>query len=663
MKSWDELNLEFLSGCIDQIRLRMEATIANKGIQPTGQWSPWPSPPDPNFEPRIVQLVNRLNMTPFGRDLLLLCVGMELDSRLPHLCAEIQESKELNYPNLSLALRIFPEAHWDALSSNAPLRSHRIINVETRGLMTQSRLTVDERIWQHLIGIDQIDRRLRRITERIPGADDLVQSHQRIASEVTAGLQASRGDKVPIIQLTGASASDQISLAGAVSGLMGLPLYRMAAFHLPPPGEQLDELTHLLEREFVLDGVVFLLDSHVDNVNKENHEQSLARILSQVPGLLIFANRSRVSTGNRQTLLFDVPAPTPAEQQSLWSCALEQWNPQLVPEEQGWVEETAKMLTDHFVLDTAQLNSASEQAQGGVATLDSHPPTPSEATDSLWDACRAQVRPGIEHIAERLTEPAQWSDLVLPAPQLHILHEVENHVRHRQTVHGDWGFGGKTGRGRGTTVMFSGPSGTGKTLAAEALATRLRLDLFRVDLGATVSKYIGETEKNLGKIFDAADCGGVALLFDEADALFGKRSEVKDARDRYANIEVSFLLQRLESFAGLVILTTNLRESLDQAFLRRLRFVVEFPFPNDQQREEIWRRALSTGAPLADLEYSKLARLSISGGTIRNIVLNAAFRAAAEDAPIAMQHLRDAAKLEYAKAQHILTAQDVGDWA
>jgi hypothetical protein len=663
MKSWDELNLEFLSECIDRIRLRMEEVIGTNGTQSNEPWSAWPEDLDRTHEPRIVQLVERLNLTSFGRNLLLLCVGMELDSRLPHLCAEIQESKELNYPSLSLALRLFPHAHWDALSSNAPLRCYRIINVASGELMTQSRLSVDERIWQHLLGIDQIDHRLRRITERIPSVDDLVQSHQRIASEVTAGLQASRSDQVPIIQLTGASASDQMNLAGAVSQSMGLPLYRMAAFHLPPPGEQLDDLTHLMEREFVLDGTVFLFDSHVDKGNKQEHEQSLARVLNQVPGLLIFANRSRASTGNRKTLLFDVPAPTATEQQALWSRALNLWAPQFIPAEKDWIEQTGKMLTDHFVLDLAQLDSASEQAQGSIATMDAHPPEPKTASYALWDACRSQVRPAIEHIAERLTESAEWSDLVLPLPQLQVLHEVEHHVSHRQTVHGDWGFGGKTGRGRGTTVMFSGPSGTGKTLAAEALATRLRLDLFRVDLGATVSKYIGETEKNLGKIFDAADCGGVALLFDEADALFGKRSEVKDARDRYANIEVSFLLQRLESFAGLVILTTNLRESLDQAFLRRLRFVVEFPFPNDKQREEIWKRALATGAPLGELDYAKMARLSISGGTIRNIVLNAAFCAAAADAPIEMHHLRDAVKLEYAKAQHILTAQDVGDWA
>jgi len=663
MSSWDEYNLSFLSKCIDRTRLRMEALAADERLPDEPDRTPWPEPPNRDLEPRIVRLAERLNLTEFALDLLVLCTGMELDSRIPHLCAQLQKSDELGYPTLSLALRLFPNAHWDALSANSPLRSNRIINIDDRGLVTQARLSVDERIWQHLLGIDHIDHRLRRITESVPFPTHLVESHRSIVAQATHGIQASTSSIIPIIQLTGPSSSDQTRLSGAIGAGFGLPLFRLPVFHLPEPGEQLEELTHLMEREFVLDGTVFIIDGHVDKSEHEPHGRSVARLLSQVPGPLIFINRSRLSTGSRSTLLFDVPPPTPQEQLQQWTEILSAWNPSLIPEDPTWMEATARLLTGTFVLDAAQLASASDQAQGTTAANGVHPPEPKAATEALWNACRSQVRPRIETIAERLLEPADWDDLVLPPRQLATLREIENHVVHRQTVHEDWGFGGKTGRGRGTTVMFAGPSGTGKTLAAEALATRLHLDLFRVDLGATVSKYIGETEKNLGRIFDAADCGGVALLFDEADALFGKRSEVKDARDRYANIEVSFLLQRLESFSGLVILTTNLRESLDQAFIRRLRFIVEFPFPEALQRQDIWRRALACGAPLGDLDYAKLARLSVSGGTIRNIATNAAFRAAAEGSAIGMSHLRDAAKLEYGKAQHILTAQDVGDWA
>src|SRR5262249_40921451 len=201
---------------------------------------------------------------------------------------------------------------------------------------------------------------------------------------------------------------------------------------------------------------------------------------------------------------------------------------------------------------------------------------------------------------------------------------------YRTLVYDDWGFADQGTRGLGVTALFAGESGTGKTLAAEIIAGELGLDLYRIDLAATVSKYIGETEKNLRRLFDAAEASGAVLLFDEADALFGRRSEVRDAHDRYANLEVAYLLQRTESYRGLAILTTNLRSNVDRAFLRRLRFVVQFPFPEAAQRAEIWRRTLPPAAPLDGIDPERLAQLAASGGLIRAVALSAAF-AAAED--------------------------------
>ena len=198
----------------------------------------------------------------------------------------------------------------------------------------------------------------------------------------------------------------------------------------------------------------------------------------------------------------------------------------------------------------------------------------------MWDACRLQARPRLQDLAQRILSNATWADIVLPAPQMGILQTIAQHLRQRARVYDDWGFAEQSNRGLGLSALFAGPSGTGKTLAAEILANELRLDLFRIDLSAVVSKYIGETEKNLRRVFDAAEEGGAVLLFDEADALFGKRSEVKDSHDRYANVEISYLLQRMEAYRGLAILTTNMKEALDPAFLRRLRFVVQFPFPD-----------------------------------------------------------------------------------
>src|SRR5262249_1072819 len=242
------------------------------------------------------------------------------------------------------------------------------------------------------------------------------------------------------------------------------------------------------------------------------------------------------------------------------------------------------------------------------------------------------------------------------------LHRIAAHVRHRAKVYEDWGFAARSSRGPGISALFAGPSGTGKTMAAEVLAGELRLDLYRIDLSSVVSKYIGETEKNLRRVFDAAEQSGAILLFDEADALFGKRSEVKDSHDRYANIEVSYLLQRMEAYRGLAILTTNLRNALDPAFVRRIRFVIQFPFPDAVQRAEIWRRIFPAATPTDGLDHARLAKLNVPGGNIRNIAMNAAFLAADRGEPVRMTHLADAARIEYGNLERPLTEAEIRDW-
>jgi SpoVK/Ycf46/Vps4 family AAA+-type ATPase len=281
----------------------------------------------------------------------------------------------------------------------------------------------------------------------------------------------------------------------------------------------------------------------------------------------------------------------------------------------------------------------------------------------LWDLCRERSRPRLEHLAERLPATTGWEDLVLPQQPKQTLREIAGHARMRHRVYGSWGFAEKSRRGLGISVLFAGPSGTGKTMAAEALAELLRLDLYRVDLSRVVSKYIGETERNLGHIFDEAEsAGGVVLLFDEADALFGKRTEVRDSHDRYANLEVSYLLQRMEAFEGLAILTTNLKSSLDPAFLRRIRFVATFPFPDADARARIWRGAFPSSTPTEGLAFDKLARLSMAGGNIRNIALNAAFAAAETGGPVAMSHVLTATRTEYAKLERSLSDAEIRGW-
>jgi SpoVK/Ycf46/Vps4 family AAA+-type ATPase len=340
-----------------------------------------------------------------------------------------------------------------------------------------------------------------------------------------------------------------------------------------------------------------------------------------------------------------VDKPSAAEQKRLWERALNS--------SAAHLNGALDALSEQFRLSAKTIHRTS-----GLTGADGASAEP----DYLWNICRSLARPKLEDLAQRIVPCAGWEDLVLPELQIRTLRQLASQVRHRMKVYETWGFSAKGRRGLGVSALFAGESGTGKTMAAEALARELELDLYRIDLSAVVSKYIGETQKNLKQVFDAAEEGGVLLLFDEADALFGKRSEVRDSHDRYANIEVSYLLQRMEAYQGLAILTTNLKSALDKGFQRRLRFTVNFPFPDAAQREAIWRRIFPVETPTQDLNYAKLAQLNMAGGNIRNIALNAAFLAAESKTPVHMNHLLPAARLEAQKIERPLSEAEIRGW-
>ncbi len=345
-----------------------------------------------------------------------------------------------------------------------------------------------------------------------------------------------------------------------------------------------------------------------------------------------------------------VPSPSAAERRQVWADSI-------------GIPAAARMngaldaVADQFSLDTPAIRSAG--AALGLIGADAGGDALGRAA---WRIGRAHARRSMEQLARRIEPRADWDSLVLPEAQTSTLRQIASHVRQRVTVHERWGFAGKYSRGLGLTALFAGASGTGKTMAAEVLAHTLDLDLFQIDLAGLVSKYIGETEKNLRRVFDAAEDSGAILLFDEADALFGKRSEVKDSHDRYANLEVSYLLQRMEAYRGLAILTTNMRHAIDTAFLRRIRFVVEFPFPDVAERARIWKGVFPEDTPTASLDVSRLARLGIAGGIIRNIAMHAAFLAADAAEPVRMSHLLAAARTEYAKLEKPLGRIETEGW-
>jgi SpoVK/Ycf46/Vps4 family AAA+-type ATPase len=288
------------------------------------------------------------------------------------------------------------------------------------------------------------------------------------------------------------------------------------------------------------------------------------------------------------------------------------------------------------------------------------PDAPEIATADLYQACRAQLHTRLTTLARKATPLYTWDDIVLPRGRVEQLEEICAQARYRQQVFEQWGFKRKIALGKGLSALFVGPSGTGKTMAADIIASDLGLDLYKIDLSGVVSKYVGETEKNLSQIFDAAEQSNAVLFFDEADAVFGKRSEVKDAHDRYANIETNYLLQRMEEYEGIVILASNFPKNIDDAFTRRLRFIVEFPLPDEAHRLQIWQQIFPTDMPRgADIDLGFLSRkLKLTGGNIKNIALHAAFLAAAQTGVVTMEHIIRATKREFQKMGRLCVKAD-----
>ncbi|MGH8272515.1 MAG: ATP-binding protein, partial [Gammaproteobacteria bacterium] len=332
--------------------------------------------------------------------------------------------------------------------------------------------------------------------------------------------------------------------------------------------------------------------------------------------------------------------PTPAEQQMAWREALGSNG-----------EADAARLAGQFNFNLPTLRTIVSEALAGTAAGD-------DPGERLWFECLRHSRPALDRLAQVIEPRAHWDDLELPGTERSLLCQIAEQVKTRLTVYDDWGFRERMNRGLGISVLFAGESGTGKTMAAEIIANELKLLLYRIDLSAVVSKYIGETEKNLRRLFDVAEDGGAILFFDEADALFGKRSEVRDSHDRYANIEVNYLLQRMEGYRGLAILATNMKSALDTAFLRRLRFVVNFPFPGPTERMAIWCKVFPEKTKRAELDYQRLARLNLTGGAIRNIALNAAFLAAHAGTPVTMPLILEAARTEFRKLEKPVNEAD-----
>jgi len=662
---WHDANQQYLMRALGLVREALERHGAGTGRSVAGDTPP-------SAEPGVTEkmsdqaaevfpttsalevLVKTLGLSPFERDVLLLCAGVELDSSFAALCAKQQGDPLRPYPTFSLALAALPGPHWSALTPAAPLRYWRLIEVGGSGsALTVSPLRIDERILHYLTGINHLDERLTGFVEPVAVAAGLVPSHRSLAERIAVTWSRAVGTRpLPAVQLCGAEESTQRAIAAMACAMLGLNLFGMPAPGIPLETRERTALIRLWERESALSASALLLECREPESSDLLREHAIERMIEETRGTLILSGRGRRQAEGRVMITFDVSKAGTGEQRTLWQCGLGRTAQSL--------NGATERLAAQFNLNTSAIRTVCAEAlsrQTDGATRSSN-----DLEKTLWDACRIQSRPRLDDLAQRIESVATWEDLVLPEPQKQILHEIAIHVRQRGKVYEVWGFAAKGSRGLGISALFTGASGTGKTMAAEVLANELRLDLYHVDLSQVVSKYIGETEKNLRRVFEAAEGGGAILLFDEADALFGKRSEVKDSHDRYANIEVSYLLQRMESYRGLAILTTNLKEALDHAFLRRIRFVVPFPFPDAAQRAEIWKRIFPAGTPVESMAIDQLARLNVAGGNIRNIALHAAFLAAHSQKPVRMEHLLSAARNEYAKLEKPLTEAEIGGW-
>jgi hypothetical protein len=591
--------------------------------------------------PPACEVVSDLfGLSRFERELLLLCAGVEMDAEIAQRCSTTQGFSLRPYATFSLGLSVLNEPHWSALAPSSPLRRWRILEVNDSAGVALGRLRIDERILHYLAGINYLDTRLHSMFRPSRTKSTMARAHLETSASILSTVRETAMHP-PLVALTGDDLPGQVDVASHVAAQMGLHVHVLSAEHIPANAGEIDALATLWQREALLLGSALLIDCSDGNIPRQT-----ATFVDRLSSLVFIAGRESLAA-NRATINATVNKPEPLDQRALWQQAL---GPVV-----GRINGGLDGIASQFRLSAPTIAATGNGLRATLATSD-------QPEALLWQACRTASRCKLDDLAQRIEAAADWDMLILPPAQKATLRLIAAHVRHRLAVYHDWGFADRGTRGLGIAALFAGESGTGKTMAAEILARELHLDLYRIDLSAVVSKYIGESEKNLRRVFDAAEEGGAILLFDEADALFGKRSEVKDSHDRFANIEVSYLLQRMESYRGLAVLTTNMKAALDPAFRRRLRFVVQFPFPDAVQREAIWRSVFPPATPTESLDYAKLARLQVAGGNVRNIALNAAFLAAAAHEPVRMTHLLEAAHSEGAKRERPLSDAETKGW-
>ena len=623
------------------------------------------------------RLADDFSLSATEQDILLLALAPELDLKYETLYGYLNNDITRKWPTHDLALRLLAKDEKPkvrvrrCLAPHATLFSSGLLESISSAPLQASSLasgfSVAPALLHYLLGFHDLDSRVPCIFQSQRSGEErkdvLMTPAQRAAVNGIVNLQLQMR-AFPLIVFSGREGSGRITAAEAVCRELNVPLLRVDLVALRAAGEGFEKLLKsvLLQRRLRNAGLYLeRAEALFDEQGRPLPDsRQVIRFLAQSGSPTIIACESSLRWqelfSSQRVISFSFDDPDYDTRLQLWKTALAEGNVAVA-------EDAVEALAGRFALTPAQIGCAAAAAVDRRAlnpdSIDANPVAFSDAA-ALFAAARSQSDQSLGNLALKVRSRHTWEDLILPRFTLHRVKEIAFAIKCRHIVYSDWGFEQRIASGKGLKSLFAGASGTGKTMAAGVIARELELDLYKIDLAGIISKYIGETEKNLDRIFRAAKCSNAILFFDEADALFGKRSEVRDAHDRYANIEVAYLLQKIEDYEGVVILASNLSKNIDEAFSRRMHYVVEFPLPDESYRERLWRTMFPPEMPLGgDVDFQFLARkFPIAGGDIRNVALDAAFLAAQDGKVVTMKQLARALARQMMKQGKIPSAMD-----
>jgi hypothetical protein len=592
-------------------------------------------------------LCNTFCISDSERQVILLCLAAELIPDFYLLCTQLQNNSQQPYPTIHLAQYLFTLDDVDLLSPQIPIHKWKIIQLDKGLIFRHCPLRLDPAILSYILGKPCLDPYLCPYITPVPNPlehSPLPPTYQTIVQQLEHIWQTEPAQPIQLVH-SDLQIKEEIVLSASIQN--NYQLHKLHLSDIPTQPELQYQLILHWQRHSALYPSILLLEcSSFDPDNAETKGQ-LSKFINRLQCPVLISSPIQLRLEIPLTTV-EIPFLTISEQHQLW---------------QHYLGSHFVALSNHLNQITSTFNLSPHHIKAIAHSTLTQTQDPAVLPTQLWVNCRNRTRSQLESFARRIDAKATWDDLVLPDLVIEPIQQIIAQMRDRHIVYEDWELAGNSRRGLGIVAMFHGSSGTGKTTAAEIIAHTLDLDLYRIDLSQVVSKYIGETEKNLSAIFDAAERSGAILQFDEADSIIGKRSEVKDARDRYANQEVGYVLQRIESYSGLAILTTNLPNAIDSAFQRRMRFIVGFELPNQAQRVEIWHRLLrSSKMPIEGFNPEMLSQFQISGASIVNIARNAAFLGASERTAVQPQHIVAAARSELQKLGRGMTVRELEGW-